>query len=65
MDTLVALSTSVAFLFSLAMTLFPQYWNSRGIETHVYYEASGMIIAFVLIGKLMEERAKGAIPLRP
>ena len=58
MDTLVALSTSVAFLFSLAMTLFPQYWNSRGIETHVYYEASGMIIAFVLIGKLMEERAK-------
>ncbi len=58
MDTLVALSTGVAFLFSLAMTLFPQYWNSRGIETHVYYEASGMIIAFVLIGKLMEERAK-------
>lgn len=58
MDTLVALSTSVAFLLSLITTIFPQYWSRHGIETHVYYEASGMIIAFVLIGKLMEERAK-------
>ncbi|MDR0891858.1 MAG: heavy metal translocating P-type ATPase [Mediterranea sp.] len=59
MDTLVALSTSIAFLFSLFNTLFPEYWRSHGLETHVYYEASGVIIAFVLTGKLMEERAKG------
>ena len=58
MDTLVALSTGVAFLFSLAMTLFPQYWKSQGIAPQVYYDAAGMIIAFVLTGKLMEERAK-------
>ncbi|MDR0940474.1 MAG: heavy metal translocating P-type ATPase [Mediterranea sp.] len=58
MDTLVALSTSIAFLFSLFNTLFPQYWQSHGLEAHVYYEASAVIIAFVLTGKLMEERAK-------
>lgn len=60
MDTLIALSTSIAFLFSLFNTLFPQFWISRGIEPHVYYEAAGMIIAFVLVGKLMEERAKNS-----
>ena len=60
MDTLVALSTSIAFLFSLFNTLFPQYWLARGLEPHVYYEASGVIIAFVLLGKLMEERAKNS-----
>ena len=59
MDTLVALSTSVAFLFSLFNTVFPDFLASRGMEVHVYYEAAGMIIAFVLLGKLMEERAKG------
>lgn len=58
MDTLVALSTSIAFIFSLFNTLFPQFWLSRGLEPHVYYEASGVIIAFVLLGKLLEERAK-------
>jgi len=58
MDTLVALSTLTAFLLSLLMTLFPEYWGDYGIEIHVYYEASGMIVAFVLIGKFMEERAK-------
>ena len=58
MDTLVALSTLTAFLLSLLMTLFPGYWGDYGIEIHVYYEASGMIVAFVLIGKFMEERAK-------
>lgn len=60
MDTLVALSTSIAFLFSLFNTLFPEYWLSRGLEPHVYYEAAGVIIAFVLLGKLLEERAKGS-----
>ena len=59
MDTLVALSTSIAFLFSLFNTLFPQFWLARELEPHVYYEAAGMIIAFVLLGKLLEERAKG------
>lgn len=58
MDTLVALSTSIAFLFSLFNTLYPQFWTSRGLDPHVYYEASGIIIAFVLLGKLLEEKAK-------
>ena len=60
MDTLVALSTSIAFLFSLFNTLCPGFWLEKGLEPHVYYEASGVIIAFVLLGKLMEERAKNS-----
>ncbi|MBP3331681.1 MAG: copper-translocating P-type ATPase [Tidjanibacter sp.] len=59
MDTLVALSTGVAFLFSVFNTFFPEVWMSKGLHAHVYYEAATMIIAFVLVGKLMEERAKG------
>lgn len=59
MDTLVALSTSIAFLFSLFNTLYPAFWYSRGLHPHVYYEAATVIIAFVLTGKLMEEKAKG------
>jgi Cu2+-exporting ATPase len=59
MDTLVALSTSIAFLFSVFNTFFPDFWYNRGLEPHVYYEAAVVIIAFVLTGKLMEERAKG------
>ncbi|MDE5945419.1 MAG: heavy metal translocating P-type ATPase [Rikenella sp.] len=60
MDTLVALSTAIAFLFSLFNTLFPQFWYDRGLTPHVYYEAAAMIVAFVLLGKLLEERAKGS-----
>ena len=60
MDTLVALSTSIAFIFSFFNTVYPQFWYERGLEPHVYYEASGVIIAFVLLGKLMEERAKNS-----
>ena len=60
MDTLVALSTSIAFLFSLFNTLCPGFWLGKGLEPHVYYEASGVVIAFVLLGKLMEERAKNS-----
>lgn len=60
MDTLVALSTSIAFLFSLFNTLFPQVWYDQGLEPHVYYEAAAMIVAFVLLGKTLEERAKGS-----
>ena len=59
MDTLVALSTSVAYLFSVFNTLLPDFWYSRGLEPHVYFEAAGVIVTFILIGKLLEERAKG------
>ena len=58
MDTLVALSTGIAFLFSLFNTLFPQALLSRGYEVYVYYEAAVVIIAFVSLGKWLEERAK-------
>ncbi|SNR84003.1 heavy metal translocating P-type ATPase [Lutibacter flavus] len=58
MDTLVALSTGVAFLFSLFNTLFPEFWIARGIQPHVYYEAATVIITFISLGKLMEEKAK-------
>lgn len=59
MDTLVALSTGMAYLFSVFNTLFPQFWESRGLEAHVYFEAAAVVIAFILLGKLLEERAKG------
>jgi Cu2+-exporting ATPase len=58
MDTLVALSTSIAFLFSLFNTLFPRYLAGEGGAAPVYYESAGVIVAFVLLGKLMEEKAK-------
>lgn len=58
MDTLVALSTGIAFLFSLFNTIYPQYWHSRGLHAHVYYEAATVIIAFISLGKLLEEKAK-------
>lgn len=59
MDTLVALSTGISFLFSLANTVFPNFWIERGMQPYIYYESSVMIIAFVLLGRLLEERAKG------
>ncbi|WP_280778461.1 heavy metal translocating P-type ATPase [Parabacteroides sp. PM5-20] len=59
MDTLVALSTSIAYLFSVFNTLFPAFWIQRGVKPHVYFEASAVIIAFILLGRLLEERAKG------
>ncbi|PZX52474.1 Cu2+-exporting ATPase [Algoriphagus ratkowskyi] len=58
MDTLVALSTGIAFIFSLFNTLFPEFWISRGFEPHVYYEAATVIITFILFGKMLEENAK-------
>ncbi len=58
MDTLVALSTGIAFLFSAFTTLYPQFWTSRGLEPHVYFEAAAVVIAFISLGKLLEERAK-------
>lgn len=59
MDTLVALSTGIAYLFSAFNTLFPSYWHSKGLHAHVYFEAAAVIIAFILLGKLLEEKAKG------
>lgn len=60
MDTLVALSTGIAFLFSAFNTFFPEFWLARGIHPHVYYEAAAVIIAFISLGKLLEERAKSS-----
>ncbi|HWZ22781.1 MAG TPA: heavy metal translocating P-type ATPase, partial [Cytophagaceae bacterium] len=59
MDTLVALSTGMAYIFSVFNTVFPQYWSARGIQAHVYFEAAAVVIAFILLGKLLEEKAKG------
>ena len=59
MDTLVAISTGTAYLFSLFYMLFPAFWLSRGIHPHVYFEAASVIIAFILLGRLLEEKAKG------
>ena len=60
MDTLVALSTGIAFLFSLFNTVYPEFWHSRGLHPHVYYEAAAVIIVFISIGKLLEERARAS-----
>jgi Cu2+-exporting ATPase len=59
MDTLVALSTGVAYIFSVFNTIFPHFWHERGLHAHVYFEAAAVIIAFILLGKLLEEKAKG------
>ena len=59
MDTLVALSTGISFIFSTFNTFFgEQVWGARGIEWHTWFDASVMIITFVLTGRLIEERAK-------
>jgi Cu2+-exporting ATPase len=58
MDTLVALSTGIAYSFSVFNTLLPGFWHSRGLHAHVYFEAAGVVIALVLLGKLLEEGAK-------
>lgn len=59
MDTLVALSTGIAYLFSLFNLVFPEFWLSRGVEPHVYFEAAAVIVAFILLGRTLEEKAKG------
>ena len=58
MDTLVAGSTGVAWLFSVFNLFFPDFWLSLGIEPHLYFEAASVIVAFILIGRLLEARAK-------
>ncbi len=59
MDTLVALSTGTAYIFSVFNTLFPDFWHDRGLHGHVYFEAAAVVIAFILLGKLLEDKAKG------
>lgn len=58
MDTLVALSTGIAWLFSCFNTFFASFWHERGLHAHVYFEAAAVIVAFISLGKLLEERAK-------
>lgn len=59
MDTLVALSTGIAYVFSVFNMLAPDFWYKRGLHAHVYFEAAAVVIAFILLGKLLEEKAKG------
>ena len=58
MDTLVALSTMISYFFSIFTLAFPQVFTSRGLEPRLYFESSSMIVAFILLGRLLEERAK-------
>ena len=58
MDTLVALSTGVAFIFSLFNTVYPQYFLNQGVTPHVYYESAVVIISLILLGRFLEEKAK-------
>ncbi|MBD1429832.1 heavy metal translocating P-type ATPase [Sphingobacterium litopenaei] len=60
MDTLVALSTGIAYLFSIFNMIFEDFWMRRGLHAHVYFEAAAVIITFILLGKLLEEKAKGS-----
>ncbi len=59
MDTLVAIGTGTAYLYSLFPTFFPQWFMAQGLRPDVYYEAAAVIIALILLGRLLENRAKG------
>ncbi|HIK19440.1 MAG TPA: copper-translocating P-type ATPase [Leptolyngbyaceae cyanobacterium M33_DOE_097] len=59
MDTLVAVGTGTAFLYSLFPTFFPEWFISQGLQPDVYFEAAAVIIALLLLGRLLENRAKG------
>ncbi len=58
MDTLVAMSTGIAFLFSVFNTVYPEFWHRQGLHPHVYFEAASVVIVFIMLGKLLEENAK-------
>lgn len=60
MDTLVALSTFTSYVFSLFNMFFPEVWHRQGLHAHVYFEASAVIVSFILLGRLLEERAKNS-----
>lgn len=53
MDTLVALSTGIAWIFSVFNTLFPDYWHARGLRAHVYFEAAAVVVAFISLGRML------------
>ncbi|MGJ1434209.1 heavy metal translocating P-type ATPase [Sphingobacterium spiritivorum] len=59
MDTLVALGSGIAYIFSVFNTVFPSFWTDKGIHGHVYFEAAAVIVTFILLGRLLEEKAKG------
>jgi P-type Cu+ transporter len=59
MDTLIALGTGAAYLYSLFVTLFPGFLIAQGLEPHVYYEVAATVITLILLGRLLENRAKG------
>ncbi|AFL83957.1 copper/silver-translocating P-type ATPase [Belliella baltica DSM 15883] len=58
MDTLVAISTGIAYIYSSFNTFFPEYLSQKGIEPHVYFEAAAVILFFILLGKTLEAGAK-------
>jgi Cu2+-exporting ATPase len=58
MDTLVALSTGIAYIFSVFNMIFPQVWHEIGLHNHVYFESAAVIISFILLGRYLEEKAK-------
>ncbi len=59
MDTLIAMGTGIAYVFSVFNTLYPAFWHRHGLHADVYFEAAAVVITFILIGKVLEERAKG------
>ncbi|NJL22751.1 MAG: heavy metal translocating P-type ATPase, partial [Leptolyngbyaceae cyanobacterium SM1_3_5] len=59
MDTLIALGTSAAYFYSLFITLFPQFLTSQGLTPHVYYETAAVVITLIVLGRLLENRARG------
>jgi Cu+-exporting ATPase len=59
MDTLIVLGTNAAYFYSLFVTLVPSFVKKQGIATHIYYETSAIVITLILLGKLLEQRAKG------
>ncbi len=61
MDTLVALSTGTAYIFSVFNTIYPSFWTQRGLQPHVYFETAAVVILFLLFGKYLEEKAKSNI----
>ena len=58
MDSLVALSTGIAYFFSVFNLLFEDFWHSKGVHAHIYFEAAAVIITFILLGRLLEAKAK-------
>lgn len=58
MDTLVAMSTGISYLYSVFNILFADFWHRIGIHPHVYFEAASVVIVFIILGKYLEEKAK-------